>query len=85
VQHSAALAAHQSLLARLRAEEAERLAVLEAELKAKTTTFSSLQHRETTLEEEQIHFTQTAAQMHREVSTRRLHTNTEQDCMSQAH
>ena len=68
--HQTALASHQALLARLRVEEAERMAQMEAEMKAKTSTLSTIQSRETSLEEEQIHATQTAAQAQRELEDR---------------
>ena len=72
--HSAALSSHQSLLARLRAEEAERMVTLEAEMKAKTSSFAYRQDRDTSQEEEQIQYTQIAAQVQRELEdkTRQL-------------
>ena len=72
--HSAALSSHQTLLARLRAEEAERMLSLEAEMKAKTSSFAHRQDRDTSQEEEQIQYTQIAARLQRELEdkTRQL-------------
>ena len=72
--HSAALSSHQTLLARLRAEEAERMLALEAELKAKASSFAHRQDRDSSQEDEQIQYTQIAAQLQRELEdkTRQL-------------